>query len=379
MEETRGRLAVVIVSGGIGSQLTQYAFGLFCRKALGAEVKYDITWFDTCGKDCDNKCNRNFVLLRLWPDLDFAVATEEEIAFARAGNLYVNENSYKFCFDLFRLKFPMYIGGYHESVAYIDAVRDEVLREAYFSKCPLDAANEAVLAEIRGAGHSCAVHVRRGDFVSLGLAVLGPDYYSGAIGIVEKMAAGRHVKFFFFSNDCDYVRDQIIPKCRKGLDFRVVDVNSNDTGHCDLQLMSQCTDQISPNSSFGFWGAYLNANANKVVVLPSCWGGVDGRLARHAAAAHYMPGAVMLDVHGKRDVAFERTVAAMHSISVVDRKDWLSILSYAFVTARLSVWDRRFAFAKKRFWKSFLETVRGLVLMRRCNVCENNQGGISRE
>ena len=255
---------VIMVDGGFCSHLVKYALGEFLKRSRNVKVKYDVAWFANNGMDCDGKNKRELQINKVFPNLDFEIATDDEIATAKRNNHFSNSNPYKFCSELFNQKMPAYIDGYYENIVYMDTVRNVLLKNLDFSKCKLDENNEKILSKIRSAEYSCAVHVRRGDFVNLGLAFLTPGYYSGAIKTVQKKYP--KTKFFFFSNDIDYVRQEIIPLCND-IEYTIVDVNNNDTGYLDLYLISQCNAQISSNSSFGFWGAFLNQNNNKMYVL----------------------------------------------------------------------------------------------------------------
>lgn len=291
---------IIMVDGGFCSQLVKYALGEFLKHSRNVKVKYDVSWFDNNGMDCDGKNKRELQINKVFPNLDFEIATCDEIAIAKRNNHFINSNPYKFCSSLLAQKTPAYIDGYYENIVYMDTVRNVLLKNLDFSKCKLDENNENILSKIKNADYSCAVHVRRGDFVNLGLAFLTPWYYSGAIKTVQKKFP--KTKFFFFSNDIDYVRQEIIPLCGD-IEYTIVDVNNNDTGWLDLYLISQCNAQISSNSSFGFWGAFLNQNDNKMYVLPSQWlPNSKDKIGLYASVAHYLPNAVLLDENGNNSL-----------------------------------------------------------------------------
>jgi hypothetical protein len=73
-------------------------------------------------------------------------------------------------------------------------------------------------------------------------------------------------KFYIFSNDIEW--------CRANLQLKnvmFIDWNSDKESYKDMLLMSHCKHNIIANSSFSWWGAYLNMNPNKRVVAPSKW------------------------------------------------------------------------------------------------------------
>lgn len=290
---------IVMVDGGFCSQLVKYTLGEFLKRKLRARVKYDTSWFDRCGMDCDGKQKRELIIHKLFPSIDFQIATEEETRLAKKKS-FCNRQPYRYCTQLLSLTDGMYVNGYYENVAYMIDVQNVLKGNIDFSHLPLDAANAQALAAIRREKRACAVHVRRGDYVNLGLAFLTPQYYVSALRKIQGLCDER-VHYFFFSNDMDYVREQIIPRCGD-ISYTMVEANGNDTGYMDLFLISECWAQVSSNASFGFWGAFLNKHEDKALVLPSKWSLKDPAVIAgvgHGALAHYTRGAILLDRHGK--------------------------------------------------------------------------------
>lgn len=111
---------------------------------------------------------------------------------------------------------------------------------------------------------NCSIHVRRGDY--LGLPDYHPtqtiDYYKRAINVI-----GNDTNFFIFSDD--------LPWCMENFNFlENKTFVSNNLDYEDLYLMSMCDDNIIANSTFSWWGSWLNKNKNKRVIVPSKWFGI---------------------------------------------------------------------------------------------------------
>lgn len=110
---------------------------------------------------------------------------------------------------------------------------------------------------------TCSIHVRRGNYLERQNyhPVLTLDYYKKAISII---GSGKH--YLIFSNDITW--------CKENLDFieKKTFIEEN-TDYQDLYLMSMCKDNIIANSSFSWWGAWLNKTHNKKVICPSIWFG----------------------------------------------------------------------------------------------------------
>lgn len=288
---------IVMVDGGFCSQLVKYTLGIFLKEKLSVDIKYDVSWFESHGMDCDNKFKRELLIKKVFPDIDFEIATGEEIRQARENHYITNASPYEFCAELLDLETPAYIDGYYESITYIDQVREQLYRDLDFSKVPLSDANQKMLALIKSSEFSCAVHVRRGDFVNLGLAILTPEYYVKAIRKMQERT-DKSVHFFFFSNDMSYVQQSIISLC-PDISYTLVDVNNNDTGYLDLFLISRCNAAISSNSSFGFWGSFLNRHPDRFSVFPAEWVPNQSKTIRDSAiVAHHLPNSIFLDKDG---------------------------------------------------------------------------------
>lgn len=255
-------------------------------------VKYDLTWFETNGKDCDNKGNRLFTLTSLFPQLEMAAATKEEIAFYKRHFRHKNSKPYFYDPQIFDDPKPLYFDGYAENWRYVHEVENKVFAELRFKDLELDQANRDVLADIHAAPVSIAVHVRRGDYVRLGMAMLGAQYYLTAIEKILTCCNTGTASVFFFSDDIEWVRTHLAPKLPAFVDWCCVDVNDVDSGHFDLFLISQCDHQVSSNSSFGYWGGLLNENQEKKVILPMRWLPGQERRAEETGCdtAHDYPG-----------------------------------------------------------------------------------------
>lgn len=111
---------------------------------------------------------------------------------------------------------------------------------------------------------STSVHIRRGDYLKLNdyHHVLDLEYYHKSIELIGEG------DFIFFSDDMEWVRKNFI-----GDNFYY---SQYDNEILDLTLMSICDNNIIANSSFSWWGAYLNKNINKKVISPSRWFGKMG-------------------------------------------------------------------------------------------------------
>ena len=92
------------------------------------------------------------------------------------------------------------------------------------------------------------------------------NYYK--IAIQEIQVRVKNPKFFVFTDDADWVKDEFSKILKK---YQLVDWNLGSDSWQDMALMSNCKHNIIANSSFSWWGAWLNKNDKKIVIAPEKW------------------------------------------------------------------------------------------------------------
>lgn len=116
------------------------------------------------------------------------------------------------------------------------------------------------------SGNSVCIHLRRGDYISPGSSYVdlsSTDYYQKAMEYAKTLLSD--VKFFFFSDDLDFVKSKFT-----GDNVYYVDCNKGSNGYLDIKLMSLAKVNIMANSTFSYWASYIN-NENKTVIYPKSW------------------------------------------------------------------------------------------------------------
>lgn len=160
-----------------------------------------------------------------------------------------------------------YVIGVFQNASVVEFVEQEV--KGRFSFVPFsDNFNKAMLAEITEC-NSVGIHVRKGkDYMSrIWYQNTCPvEYYHRAMAKIKESV--DHPIFFVFTDNPQWVKDNF-----KGIDYRLVEGNPADGwgSHFDMQLMSLCKHNIISNSTYSWWGAFLNGNNNKMVVCPEVW------------------------------------------------------------------------------------------------------------
>ena len=270
-------MIIVRLSGGLGNQMFQYAAGLSLSITRKTELCLDLAWFQNNPADVTKRAFRLDVFA-----IRAGIAQTKQIkriaepsAIRRLfdrSKPYFRKNIYyepHFHYDpnFRRASSPIILDGYWQSESYFKDVAPAVRKDLRVIS-PLSADSQA-LAERIGNTRSVSLHVRRGDYVSNPKTfsyhgVCEPGYYTKAIATLKKQVG--EMEIFVFSDDLDWVKENI------SAEFPMTFVNHADRqDYEDLYLMSLCRHNIIANSSFSWWGAWLNKNPGKIVAAPARW------------------------------------------------------------------------------------------------------------
>ena len=161
-----------------------------------------------------------------------------------------------------------YLIGLFQSYKYFECCKDTIYKEFQFAEDLLSEATRKT-ADLMHKSNSVSIHVRRGDYMNgyyynmLG-KVCDINYYQRAITEIKKRVPNP--QFFIFSDDKDYVAQNLLIENAVYVDFNL-GINSWQ----DMYLMTQCNHHIIANSTFSWWGAWLNKHTDKIVIAPSRW------------------------------------------------------------------------------------------------------------
>ena len=184
------------------------------------------------------------------------------------NTVILREKQFSFDPSVIEVKGNIYTDGYWQSEKYFSEIRDLLLREFAF-KYEQDAKNREIADKIKKT-ESISLHIRRGDYVRNSMTnqvhgLCSIDYYQEAVNYIVRKIPMCH--FYIFSDDHAWVRENFT------LDypFTMVDHNDASRNYEDMRLMSLCHHNIIANSSFSWWGAWLNTNSDKIVCAPKKW------------------------------------------------------------------------------------------------------------
>lgn len=152
--------------------------------------------------------------------------------------------------------------GYYQSDKYFIKYIEETKRLFSFT-CTIP----QIYSDFINNENTCSIHVRRGDYVNLqDHHPLQPvSYYQKAISII-----GKNLYYLVFSNDIEWCKLNLT---KDTLGIKNIIYIENTKPYQDLLLMQRCKNNIVANSSFSWWGAWLNSNENKKVIAPNIWFG----------------------------------------------------------------------------------------------------------
>ncbi|MDR3706244.1 MAG: alpha-1,2-fucosyltransferase [Paludibacteraceae bacterium] len=271
---------IVRINCGLGNQMFQYAFYRMLKE-IDNNTKLDISEFkyrkhhngyelesifniNPCyatKKECDKIAD---ISKSLFDEIrrDFLKIKKNSM-----GNL-IYESNYSPHFNPILLQEKnTYFIGYWQTEKYFQPI-SKIIRKEFSFKKEIDPSNLLIKKQILNT-NSVSIHIRRGDYLkkqrfeNLG-SVCNIDYYNRAIEQIKLKIESPH--FFIFSDDMDWVKGNLkIPN------LTYVDLNHGKDSYKDMQLMSLCKHNIITNSSFSWWGAWLNANPQKTVIAPNIW------------------------------------------------------------------------------------------------------------
>lgn len=276
-------MIVAKLMGGLGNQMFQYAFGKALALKHNVKLKLDISAL-TDQEDGSNNTIRDFSLKAF--NIHADLASEQEIQEfkknkigkivdlaslslpLRSSRLYVREPHFHFFENALKAPENSYIDGYWQSEKYFNSIRKQLLEEFSPVK-PISTQSKSIADKIKSTT-SVSIHVRRGDYISVPqnsdlYEVCSETYYKEAINIIANKV--ENPVFYVFSNEPEWFENNI------KIDFPVEFVrhNTGNNSFEDMYLMSLCQHNIIANSSFSWWGAWLNQHPDKLVLAPKKW------------------------------------------------------------------------------------------------------------
>jgi hypothetical protein len=267
-------MIVLVLKDGLGNQLFQYAAAKALASSLNTKLKLDISSYkyNTLREYslCHFMIEEEFVSAfeRLFFKIRLRLYSFSGISGKKGQAVKFLQNDFQYSSLIGQVKNNTWIEGYWQSEKYFQSIA-ATLRKELVVKDNENPYCQLLLLKIRST-NAVSIHVRRGDYVSdskvnnaHGVCTL--DYYRQAVQIIKEQI--KNPVFFIFSDEIDWVKQYLIISGDE-----VVYVEGKDNKDYDeLRLMFSCKHNIIANSSFSWWGAWLNTNPGKLVVAPQRW------------------------------------------------------------------------------------------------------------
>lgn len=274
INDNKNDFVIIWIGGGFADQIKKYLLGKYIEKNYGKNVKYDIEWYNGNRMDNDGKEKRTFELLNCFPELDFVIASKDEIRNYKRL-FYVNGNGSNVD-DIVKNKRNIYLDRYPYYSLDI-ANRDNVTLDFDKYLLPrLNGPNLECYKELREHPASVSVHIRRGDFrvmESFNTIFKCSEekyikYFFDAINLMTEKLYPVKPKFFFFSNDIDWVKDKILNFLPKDCDFVCSEGDNSDKVYIDMYLISSAKHTIVSLGGFADTAFIFNKNKNAIMISP---------------------------------------------------------------------------------------------------------------
>lgn len=268
-------MIIIRMSGGMGNQMFCYAL----YKTLESRQKDvyidDFTHYSEIGRN-DNNLNEIFSLSYKVADrerynklTDSSLILKDRIRrklFGRRDKIYYEKDA--ICFEEKVLHMDdIYLIGYWQSEKYFSAIKEKLREDFSFNWDSFPKQAKIYMNQMYNS-ISISMHVRRGDYLNEKNApiyggICTESYYKKAKDYFQNLYS--NCTFFLFTNDIEWGKNQVTDNTI------LVDCTNASNAYIDMALMSCCKHHIIANSSFSWWGAWLNPRHDKTIIAPARW------------------------------------------------------------------------------------------------------------
>jgi len=276
-------MIIVSFGGGLGNQMFQYAFYLSLKHIYpDTDIKADLMnvfSVDHDGYQLKNVFNIEVDEAQLKDIIKYSsvyphtaplsklfrtiARVKKKVFGPKKSYIYLGDNSmYSEMYYKLDTSRNYYLHGVWANSEYLKLFENEI--KTSFAMAPMLSEEDNKLNDLILTTQSVSIHLRRGDYVNSDFYNLGESYYMRAVDVIKSKI--EMPTFFVFSDDIDYAK-----KMFGALDNVVFASSKSRAAHYDMYFMTHCKHNIIANSTFSFWGAYLNNNPDKIVVCPDVW------------------------------------------------------------------------------------------------------------
>lgn len=294
-------MKIVNITGGLGNQMFQYAFALSLKEKFPLEDVYiDISHYNTIFFKHYKGINlhNGFEIEKVFPNANIPVAGCKELLklsyyipnyiLSRLGRKLLPvrktemvlsfSDTYSYLPEVYKSR-SCYYEGYWQNIRYFEGIKDKLMN--VFAHPEPNEYNKTMIQEL-SSRESVGIHVRRGDYLSEPdyRGICNINYYKRAINRLKE--EDKKYSFYIFSNDIKWCTENLEP-LMDGYNVLYVTGNKGKKSCWDMFLMTYCKNLIIANSSFSWWGAFLNKNVERVIA-PCPWVNIDCKIELYETA-----------------------------------------------------------------------------------------------
>ena len=263
----------VRIRGGLGNQLFQYSAARSLADRLNVNLGLDTREYNA-GSPFEMGL-KHFNIRAEFNPKDLIKHKENgfskyilDIALGNHKNVY-KETNLSFNNLFHSLPNKTYLKGYWQSEKYFENNQKNIFKDLQLI-APQSKKNIKTLENISKT-NSVSLHIRRGDYVTnssynMKHGTCSLDYYKKSVDYLSK-SLNKNFTIFAFSDDPEWVFKNL----KLPMDIQFIEHNSSKKNYEDLRLMSQCNHNIIANSSFSWWGAWLNRSPKRTIISPKKW------------------------------------------------------------------------------------------------------------
>jgi len=271
-------MIIIRLAGGLANRMFQYAYYLhLCN--IGRNVALDDVYRPTKWEF------EKVSLQQIFPFTQYKRATTLQILSLCGGNDFFSKilrrlppikghlvrKQFLHNFEeLAKINGNVYVIGTFSSLRYFSDVEEKIRQEFQFTQFQEE--KNSNMQRKFSMCESVAIHIRKGkDYNRKNMhGTCDVEYYNNAFQYIKERV--NNPQFYIFTDNREWVTQNI-----KSINYTLIDWNpvSGVGNHYDMQLMSNAKHNIIANSTYSWWGAYLNSNPNKIVIAPKKWFNIE--------------------------------------------------------------------------------------------------------
>ena len=271
-------MIIVNLTGGLGNQMFQYAFGktiatknntslktYFTTALFNTQREYELDVFNISASLATKKDLQKLGVIQNRVINRALYLLDERYGIQLNRHIVTQRYPYDYNPEYLSIEDDSYIQGYFSDERYFKVI-ENIIRKEFIPKKELDERNKKILKKIK-ASQSVSIHVRRTDYITNKRNIpqfIGLDYYIDSIKKINSKVSNP--VFFVFSDDISWCKENLTDLLNN---VHFVNHNKGKNAYKDILLMSECKHNIIANSTFSWWGGWLNKNKNKICIKPS--------------------------------------------------------------------------------------------------------------